>query len=152
MTTNKNQNMNQQEVISQSQWIIDQHKIPEEKKKKSFLTDEQLQIEYKSVKQENDKLKSLILKIKQEIDVYSRMLTRNSSYTSSSLKISNMDSLLISTKRRKVHMNMMRSDLSSTTPTLGSDVMLNGGNYQEDINTEDLVLMNRLTDVLQNME
>ena len=62
---------------------------------------QQLEIEYKTVKQENAKLKEVITTLKQEIDLYSRVLSRSSSQASSPAIPLPMETLLVNPKRRK---------------------------------------------------
>lgn len=81
----------------------------------------QLELEYKSVKQENAKLKEVITTLKQEIDLYSRVLSRSSGTGSSQAGAGaeagmglSMEALLVNPKRRKTlcvgsNVNQMRS-------------------------------------------
>ncbi|AET40486.1 uncharacterized protein Ecym_6090 [Eremothecium cymbalariae DBVPG len=142
-----------------------------------------LQMEYNSVKQENDKLKNIITKLKQEIDVYSRLLQRQAGVQRppgaapqpSSMPL--IESILVSTYKRRKTATAVVSNNPFTTPEASArvlkdaskDVMLGTGSQPlspshkpasipavafppDDLAPEDLMLMNKLTDVLNRMD
>lgn len=128
---------NHQRIISSKQWIIEDKNsknqvmtksdgkrttatTKSDRKSSKELETAKLQMEYNSVKQENDKLKNVIGKLKQEIDIYTNLLNhtngacpgtkskgRSGKYQDNAM----MKSLLINTpKRRK------KSEVSTTAP------------------------------------
>ncbi|AAS53579.1 AFR208Cp [Eremothecium gossypii ATCC 10895] len=128
-----------------------------------------LQLEYNSVKQENDKLKNIITKLKQEIDVYSRLLQRQTGAPRPPpphpCGIPLIESILVnSSKRRKRATTVVARAVPQTHSTsrvlkdASKDVMLGPASQAlappaaEDLAPEDLLLMNRLTDLLKRMD
>ncbi|QEU62375.1 hypothetical protein KDRO_F03030 [Kluyveromyces lactis] len=100
--------MNQQRITQQTpQWSIQSGASARAMKSASHarLTNnqQQLEIEYKTMKQENAKLKEVITTLKQEIDLYSRVMSRNSPQvgpTTATIPLQ-METLLVNPKRRK---------------------------------------------------
>ncbi|QLL30536.1 hypothetical protein HG536_0A03540 [Torulaspora globosa] len=142
-----------QRITSSKQWVLDHRREPtgrhagggsraagtpaapaadrETKRRLKELETARLQLEYDSVKQENDKLKKVIVRLKQEIQVYSGLLASEQPQRQQPL-----DELLISkSKRRK----------KSLEPGPGQDP-------EAAVTSDDILLMNTLTDVLAQMQ
>lgn len=96
-------------------------------------TQTQLEKEYTSVKQENAKLKEVITTLKQEIDLYSRVVSRSRGVTSLESKLNSdsnpssssassaaggmgMETLLVNPKRRKTMCLGSGSNVNNVTP------------------------------------
>lgn len=96
----------------------------EAKRRLKELETARLQMEYDSVKLENDKLKKVIARLRQEIQVYNGLLGEQPEQPP-------LQDLLVTSKRRK------QSREPPAEPAVSSD---------------DVLLMNTLTDVLAQME
>lgn len=117
----------------------------ESRKKQKELETAKLQIEYDSVKQENDKLKKVILRLKQEIDVYAGLIDNGQQQQQQQQRLTERvpdpkvkDLLINTSKRRK------RSEPTVVTQPVQDQ--------SEPVSKDDIVLMNTLSDVLAQME
>ncbi|AMD21782.1 HFL074Wp [Eremothecium sinecaudum] len=139
-------------------------------------TDDLLQQEYNSVKQENDRLHSIISKLKQEIDLYTRLLqhqtgvSRRTHVAQRSSSLTVLESMLVNTsKRRKKTSVVARGHPRDCSPAqilkdAHHDVMLGAGTklspgpqsmssaVPDDLAPEELLLMDKLTEVLKGMD
>lgn len=139
-----------QRITSSKQWVLEQRREPgrgggsraagtpaapaadrETRRRLKELETARLQLEYDSVKQENDKLKKVIARLRQEIQAYSGLLASEQPQQQPPL-----DELLVNkSKRRK----------KSLEP---------GQDREQDaaVTSDDILLMNTLTDVLAQMD
>lgn len=116
----------------------------ESRKKLKELETAKLQVEYDSVKQENDKLKKVILRLKQEIDVYAGLIGNEQQQRDSQrVPDPQVKDLLINTSKRR-----KRSGID----TVPQPRAAKAPDPNEPVSKDDIVLMNTLSDVLAQME
>lgn len=149
-----------QRITSSKQWVLDHRREPtarhtsqvttpaappvdkETKKRLKELETAKLQMEYDSVKQENDKLKKVIVRLKQEIQTYNGLLASEppvatSVATAQPLQNPPVSDLLINRGKRR------KKSLEPGVATATGETT---------VSHDDILLMNTLTDVLAQME
>lgn len=146
------------------------------KKKTKELETAKLQMEYNSVKQENDKLKNVIGKLRQEIDIYTNLVNHAGALASASTGASRaknktlkpqenamMKSLLINTSKRRKKSDTSvvvedskkpaRQQIRPKKPPSANRTSTPASlKPDEMVSPDDIMLMNTLTDVLNRME
>lgn len=120
----------------------------ESRRKLKELETARLQVEYDSVKQENDKLKKVILRLKQEIDVYAGLVGKEQQrQPAGAVPEAQVKDLLINTSKRR-----KKSGASGAVQQQRASPAPAGPEQSESVTTDDIVLMNTLSDVLAQME
>ncbi|QLQ78102.1 hypothetical protein HG537_0A03490 [Torulaspora globosa] len=143
-----------QRITSSKQWVLEQRREPvgrhgsgraagtpaapatdrETKRRLKELETARLQLEYDSVKQENDKLKKVIGRLRQEIQAYSGLVANEQPE-----RLQPLEELLVNkSKRRKKSLEEVE---------LSDEV-----GPQSAVTSDDVLLMNTLTDVLAQMD